>query len=148
MRPGEVVSGSDPRAPSVYAVLAQSARSHSRRYLSAEGLLAGAVAMIVVAWQPRWWPVASLALAVGLYASWGLLAGGPTTPDRTPWRRFLRSFIPGLATAATVAGLGGLAVKAFSGTVPGPYGVCYRPDGTSYACRSDGNPRPVSRPHS
>ena len=146
MGPGMAASVTDSPAPTVYTVLAQSARSHSRRYLAAEAMLAGTVAVLVLAWQPAWWPVASLALAVGLYASWGLLARWTIGDERTPWPRLLRGILTGLATAATLAGLGGLAVKAFWGSAPGPYGMCYRPDGTSYACHADGSRRPVSRP--
>jgi hypothetical protein len=147
MTPGMVASVTDAPAPTVYTVLAQSARSHSRRYLAAEAVLAGTVAALVVAWQPRWWSVASLALGVALYASWGLVAHRSTGGESIPWPRLLRGILAGLATAATLAGLGGLAVKAFWGSAPGPYGMCYEPDGSSYTCHADGSRRPASRPH-
>jgi len=146
MRLGTVAGASGAHSPTVYTVLAESARSHSRRYLAAESSLAGTAAAVILAWQPPWWPVASLALVVGLYACWGLLARRDTGPKRGRWARLLRVIVAGLATAAMLAGLGGLAVKAFWGTAPGPYGTCYRPDGTSYACDVDGRPRAASRP--
>jgi hypothetical protein len=146
MRLGTVAGGSGFHSPTVYTVLAGSARSHSRRYLAAEASLAGAAAAAILAWRPLWWPVASLALAVGLYAGWGLLALRDAHPERGPATRVLRTIVAGIATAATLAGLGGLAVKAFWGTAPGPYGVCYQPDGKSYACDVNGQRRSVSRP--
>ena len=146
MRLGTVTGGSGAHSPTVYTVLAESARSHSRRYLAAEALLAGAAAAVILACQPPWWPVASLALAVGLYAGWGLLARRDPRPERRRHAPLLRLIVAGLATAAVLAGLGGLALKAFWGTAPGPYGTCYRPDGKSYACDADGHHRAVSRP--
>ena len=146
MTPGTMTRGREPHAPTVYTVLAASARSHSRRYLAGEALLAGMAAALVLAWQPRWWPAACLALTVGLYAGWGLLARGPLGHGRARWSRLPSVVVAGLATAAALAGLGGLAVRAFWGTAPGPYGMCHQPDGTSYACDAEGNRRPVSRP--
>ena len=46
MRPGTIARGREPRAPTVYTVLAASARSHSRRYLAVEALLAGMAAAL------------------------------------------------------------------------------------------------------
>lgn len=146
MMPGTITRGREPRAPTVYTVLAASARSHTRRYLAVEALLAGMAAALVLVWQSRWWPAACLALTVGLYAGWGLLADRPPGHARTLGARLLRVVLAGLATAAALAGLGGLAVKAFWGTAPGPYGMCHDPDGTSYACDAEGNRRPVSPP--
>jgi hypothetical protein len=146
MRLGTVAGGSAAHAPTVFTVFAESARSHSARYLAGEATVAGTAAVVILAWQPPWWPIASLALAVGLYAGWGLLARRETRPERERWARLLRVIVAGLATAVTLLGLGGLAVKAFWGTTPGPYGTCYRPDGTSYACDVDGHHRAVSRP--
>lgn len=146
MTPGTVAGGSGVHSPTVYTVLAGSARSHSPRYLAAEASLAGAAAAVILAWRPLWWPVASLALAVGLYAGWGLLALRDTHSERGSGARVLRTIVAGIATAATLAGLGGLAMKAFWGTAPGPYGMCYQPDGKSYACDANGHRRAVSRP--
>lgn len=131
-------------SPTVYTVLAETARAHSRRYLVAEASLAGAAAALLIDWQPRAWPVASLVLAVCLYACWGLLARAGA--GRGPGRRqhLLCMVVAGLATVAALGGLGGLALKAFWGTAPGPYGTCYRPDGTSYGCNTDGSRRAVS----
>ena len=148
MMVGTVTDGRGSSAPTVYTVLAQSARSHSRRYLTAEALLAGTAAGLILLRQPRWWPAALLVLAVGLYASWGLLAHGRSAEESTPWPRLLRVVLAGLATAATLSGLGGLAVKTFWGTAPGPYGMCHEPDGASHACNADGSRRPMTRPPS
>ena len=146
MRLGTAVGSGGAHSPTVYTVLAESARSHSRRYLAAEASLAGAAAAVIIAWQRPWWPVASLVLAVGLYAGWGLLARQDPRPERRRRAHLLRLIVAGLATAATLGGLGGLALKAFWGTTPGPYGTCYRPDGKSYACDVDGHFRAVSDP--
>ena len=145
MRPAASAAGAARApAPTVYTVLADAARARSRRYLAAEALLAGTAAALVLGWQPRWWPAASLALAVGLYASWGLLARA--TAERARWPRVLRLAVAALATAATLAGLGGLALRAFWGSAPGPYGTCYEPDGAAYPCHADGGRRTPSRP--
>jgi len=90
MRLGTIAGGSGAHSPTVYTVLAESARSHSRRYLAAESSLAGTAAVVILAWQPPWWPVALLALVVGLYACWGLLARRDTDPKRGRWERVLR----------------------------------------------------------
>jgi len=130
-------------SPTIFTVLARTARSHSRRYLTAESLMALAVAMGVIALEPQWWPLASLAAAVSLYAAWGLIA---REGDRGATRRrvWFRVYVAALATTAAVLGIGGLGVKVFTGTAPGPYGACYQPDGRAYPCHSDGSPRPVS----
>ena len=138
--------GNGAYAPTVYTVLAQSARSRSRRYLTTEALLAGVAILLVLVWQSYWWPVASLSLAIVLYASWGLLARAYNGGASTQWPRLLGVLVAGVATVATLAGLGGLAVRAFSGTTPGPYGACQQSDGRTYACHLDGTRRPVSRP--
>lgn len=146
MRLDAVAGSGGAHSPTVFTVLAGSARSHTRRYLEAEASLAGAVAALIVAWQPSWWPVAALALAVGLYAGWGLLARRIQRPERRRRAYLVRLFVAGLATAASLAGLGGLAVKAFWGATPGPYGMCYLPDGKSYPCDVAGHHRPVVAP--
>ena len=145
MRLDTVAGSGGAHSPTVYTVLAGSARSHSRCYLEVEASLAVAVAALVAAWQPSWWPVAALALAVGLYAGWGLLARRIPTPERRRRAHLVRLFVAGLATAASLAGLGGMVLKAFWGTTPGSYGMCYPPDGKSYPCDMDGHHRSVSR---
>lgn len=142
MSPGHDITADGP-SPTIFTVLGQTARSHSRRYLAVECLFALVAATVVVVWQLEWWPLASLAAAVSLYAAWGLLA---RRDDRAaaPWRARFRASIAVLATAATLLGVGALGVKAFTGTAPGPYGACYRPDGRTYGCHSDGSPRRVS----
>ena len=144
MGPASVTGDGDAPAPTIFTVLADTARAHSRRYLLAEASLAGATAALLLAWQPGAWPVASLALAVCLYACWGLLARGDAA--RHPGQHDLPRVIAALATVAALGGVGGLALKAFWGTAPGPYGACYRPDGTSYACNADGSRRAVAPP--
>jgi hypothetical protein len=138
-----VTEGSIPPAPTVYSVLAQAAGAHSRRYLVTEGLLAGTAVALVLLWQPSWWPAAFLALAVGLYAAWGLLDRAYDRDASTSWPRLSRRILAGVATLAALAGVGGLALKVFSGMEPGPYGMCYEPDGGSYACSADERRRAV-----
>jgi hypothetical protein len=138
-----VADGSTPPAPTVYSVLAHAAGAHSRRYLVTEALLAGTAVASVLFWQPSWWPAAFLALAVGLYASWGLLERVHDGDVSTSWPRVLRRIVAGVATAAALGGVAGLALKVFSGTEPGPYGMCYQPDGRSYACSVDERRRPM-----
>src|SRR5688500_15171774 len=116
MGPTAATRDGDSPAPTVYTVLAGSARAHSRRYLVSEASIAGAVALLLLAWQPRAWPVASLALAVCLYAGWGLLARDDAGRRPTGGHQLLRTVVAALATAAALGGLGGLALKAFWGT--------------------------------
>ena len=145
MGPASVTGDGDAPAPTIFTVLADTARAHSRRYLLAEASLAGATAALLLDWRPAAWPAASLALAVCLYACWGLLARDDAARG-SGRRHLLRLIVAGLATVAVLCGAGGLALKAFWGTAPGPYGACYRPDGTSYACNADGSRRAVAPP--
>lgn len=143
MSPGHDVTA-DGSSPTIFTVLGRRARSHSGRYLVVECVSAVVAATLVMAWQLDWWPLASLAAAVSLYAAWGLLA---RRDERTTARRGLRfrASIAALATVAALLGIGALGVRAFTGTAPGPYGACYRPDGRTYGCHSDGSPRRISR---
>ena len=127
----------------IFTVLGRTARSHSSRYLAVECVLAVVMATLVLAWQLEWWPLALLAAAVSLYAVWGLLARSDARPA-APWRARLRASIAVLATTAALLGIGALGLKAFTGTAPGPYGACYRPDGRTYDCHLDGSRRRVS----
>lgn len=140
---GPAVVDRDDRAAeaTVFTVLAETARAHSRRYLVAEASLAGALAAALIAARPGAWPVASLLLSVCLYACWGLLARADAVGGLGRRQRLVRTSVAALATAAVLAGLGGAALKSFWGTAPGPYGACYGPDGTSYACHTDGSRR-------
>src|SRR5688500_3806393 len=119
MGPASATRGAGSPSPTVFTVLAETARAHSRRYLVAEASLAGVTVALLLAWQPRAWPVASLALAVCLYACWGLLALDDAA--RRPGRQhLLRTIVAILATVAAAGGVGGLALKAFWGSAPGP----------------------------
>ena len=84
----------------VFTVLAHAARSHSRRYLAIECLVALSFGTLVIVWQAQWWPVASIAAGVSLYAAWGLAAEHGVL-DAARWRARLCVSVAALATAAT-----------------------------------------------
>jgi hypothetical protein len=125
-------------APTIYDVLAARARSHSVRFLALQGGLAAATAGALLVITPSWWPLAALLLAVASYSAWGLLDARERMSGSPRWLRSLKALLVGVATLGVVSAATGLALAAFTGDRPGPYGACSDSPGHTYACDAHG----------
>ena len=120
----------------VFGVLADRARGHSRGFLAAQAGITTCVAAALFWLAAAWWPLSSLLLAVGFYSVWGVLDSREQVP--TPSIRRMQRALAIIATLACIAAVVGTAFALFVGDSPGPYGVCYGPDGRAFSCDSRG----------
>jgi hypothetical protein len=143
------------RGETIFGVLAERARSHSRRFLAAQAAaaLAGALVVLSLPSARPWWPLAALLTAVAAYSGWGLVdtaervagrADGPgevrARVGRVGWRA-AKLALAIVATLATLLAAGGAALAAFAGDAPGPYGACTDDAGRTFACDARGRRR-------
>src|SRR5215212_11262668 len=135
-------SPSAPVAPrqTVFSVLADRARGHSPGFLAAQAGTTTFVAAVLFRLAASWWPLSSLLLAVAFYSLWGVLDSRAQVAPTPSIRRTKRALVI-LATFACIAMLVGTASALFVGDSPGPYGVCYGPDGRAFSCDSRGQRR-------
>ena len=149
-------SNADPdRSETIFEVLAERARSHSRRFLAAQAAaaLAGALVLLSLPAARPWWPLAALLIALSAYSAWGLVDtaervvgradghGEVRAPvGRAGWRA-AKVALAILATLATILAAGGAALAAFAGDAPGPYGACTDDAGRTFACDARGRRR-------
>jgi Na+(H+)/acetate symporter ActP len=129
----------------VFTVLAERARSRSLRFLITESALCSGGSVLLVLWNVNWWPFAALMTSMAAMSGWGIVDRLATT--RVAPRAALGAVRTGLVAAGTLAAVLfviGLALAAFTGNSPGPYGTCVS-GGRPVSCRVLKEPRPVVR---
>jgi hypothetical protein len=140
--PGVAVIAADsyaPRnAPTIYDVLAARARSHRPRFLATQATLTGAAGLALLVVTLPWWPLAALFLSVSAYSAWGLIDARERERGPRRWARALAAALVVLATAGAAAAVAGMALAAFTGDRPGPYGACSDAPGHTFACDAKG----------
>lgn len=126
---------------SLFAVLGSAARRRGKRSLAIQcaACLAAAATLAIVA--PRWWSLAALILASGLYAAFGLIVRARTTPGSAAEGAlpFLAAAVTALGFGASIIGIVGLWLALFTGSGHSPYDACGRGASTAY-CRAMKSP--------
>ena len=126
------------KSPTIYDVLAARARSHGLRFLLVQTLLTGAAALVLLATSLPWWPLAMLFLSVSAYSAWGVIDARERERGPLRWARTVEAALVVLATVAAAAAVTGMALAAFTGNRPGPYGACSDAPGHTFACDAKG----------
>jgi hypothetical protein len=129
------------RHETIFTVLGDSARHRAERALNLQLGVCLALAIVLAARFPAWWPATALLVSSCLYAAWGLVAHRLARSGNTArkWHRYVSVVIAAAASFAAAVGLIGLALVAFTGTGRSPYTPC-GPGAKSAFCQAMEHP--------
>lgn len=114
------------RHETIFTVLGDSARHRAQRALNLQLGVCLALAIVLAARFPAWWPATALLVSAALYAAWGLLARRLERSETTArkWDHYVSVVIATAAGFTAAVGLIGLALVAFAGNGRSPYTPC------------------------